>query len=32
MREVRVLRDDGRQTPILTNRQDLSAAMVACRT
>ena len=24
MREVRVLRDDGRQTPILTNRQDLS--------
>jgi len=31
MREVRVLRDDGRQTPILTNRQDLSAAMVAYR-
>ena len=31
MREVRVLRDDGRQTPILTNRQDLSAAMVAWR-
>jgi hypothetical protein len=31
MREVRVLRDDGRQTSILTNRQDLSAAMVAYR-
>jgi transposase len=31
MREVRVLRSDGRQTPILTNRQDLSAAMVAYR-
>ena len=31
MREVRVARDDGRQTPILTNRQDLSAAMVAYR-
>jgi hypothetical protein len=31
MREVRVLRDDGRQTPILTNRQDLSAVMVAWR-
>ncbi|MCK5439018.1 MAG: helix-turn-helix domain-containing protein [Gemmatimonadetes bacterium] len=31
MREVRVLRDDGRQTPIFTNRQDLSAAMVAYR-
>jgi len=31
MREVRVLRNDGRQTPILTNRQDLSAAMVAYR-
>ncbi|MHC4509912.1 MAG: putative transposase [Planctomycetota bacterium] len=31
MREVRVLRDDGRQTPIFTNRQDLSAVMVACR-
>jgi hypothetical protein len=29
MREVRVLRDDGRQTPILTNRQDLSAVTVA---
>ena len=29
MREVRVLRDDGRQTPILTNRHDLSAVMVA---
>lgn len=31
MREVRVLRDDGRQTSILTNRQDLSAVMVAWR-
>ena len=31
MREVRVLRDDGRQTPILTNRQDLSAVTVAYR-
>jgi hypothetical protein len=31
MREVRVLREDGRQTPILTNRQDLSAVMVAYR-
>jgi transposase len=31
MREVRVLRDGGRQTPILTNRQDLSAVMVAYR-
>jgi transposase len=31
MREVRVLRDDGRQTPILTNRQDLSAVMAAYR-
>ena len=31
MREVRVLRDDGRQTSILTNRQDLSAVMVAYR-
>jgi hypothetical protein len=31
MREVRVLRDDGRQTPILTNRHDLSAVMVAYR-
>lgn len=31
MREVRVLRDDGRQTPILTNRQDLSTVMVAYR-
>jgi transposase len=31
MREVRVLRDDGRQTPILTNREDLSAVMVAWR-
>lgn len=31
MREVRVLRDDGRQTPVLTNRQDLSAVMVPYR-
>jgi transposase len=31
MREVRILREDGRQTPILTNRQDLSAVMVAYR-
>jgi hypothetical protein len=31
MREVRVLREDGRQTPILTNRQDLAAAVVAYR-
>jgi transposase len=31
MREVRVLRDDGRQTSILTNRQDLSAVRVAWR-
>jgi transposase len=31
MREVRVLRDDGRQTPILTNRADLSAVQVAYR-
>jgi len=31
MREVRVLRDAGRQTSILTNRQDLSAVMVAYR-
>jgi len=31
MREVRVLRDDGRQTAILTNREDLSAVMVAWR-
>jgi transposase len=31
MREVRVLREDGRQTPILTNRQDLVAVMVAYR-
>jgi len=31
MREVRILRDDGRQTSILTNRQDLSAVMVAYR-
>jgi transposase len=31
MREVRVLREDGRQTAIFTNRQDLSAVMVAWR-
>ena len=31
MREVRVLREDGRQTSILTNRQDLSAVMVVYR-
>ena len=31
MREVRVLRENGRQTSILTNRQDLSAVMVAYR-
>jgi hypothetical protein len=31
MREVRVLRDDGRQTPIFTNRDDLSAVTVAYR-
>jgi transposase len=31
MREVRVLRHDGRQTSILTNRQDLSAVSVAYR-
>jgi transposase len=31
LREVRVLRDDGRQTAIFTNRQDLSAVMVAYR-
>jgi hypothetical protein len=31
MREVRVSRDDGRQTAIFTNRQDLSAVMVAYR-
>jgi prepilin-type processing-associated H-X9-DG protein len=31
MREVRVLREDERQTSILTNRQDLSAVMVAYR-
>jgi len=31
MREVRVLRDDGRQTSILANREDLSAVMVAWR-
>ncbi|NMC20946.1 MAG: hypothetical protein GYA33_11055 [Thermogutta sp.] len=31
MREVRVLREDSRQTAILTNRQDLAAAMVAYR-
>ena len=31
MREVRVLRDDGRQTSIFTNRQDLSGVAVAYR-
>lgn len=31
MREVRVLREDGRQTSILTPRQDLSAVQVAYR-
>jgi len=31
MREVRVLREDGRQTAIFTNRHDLSAVMVAYR-
>ncbi len=31
MRELRVLRDDGRQTSILTNREDLSAVMVPYR-
>jgi len=31
MREVRVMRDDGRQTSVLTNREDLSAAAVAWR-
>jgi transposase len=31
MREVRVLREDGRQTSIFTSRNDLSAAMVAYR-
>jgi hypothetical protein len=31
MREVRVLREDERQTSILTNREDLSAVMVAYR-
>jgi len=31
MREVRVLREDGRQTAILTNREDLSAVMVPYR-
>lgn len=31
MREVRVLRDDDRQTPILTNRTDLQAVEVAYR-
>lgn len=31
LREVRVLRDDGRQTPILTNRTDLDAVEVAYR-
>jgi len=32
MREVRVLRSDGRQTPILATREDLSAVTVAYRT
>jgi transposase len=31
LREVRVLRDEGRQTPILTNRTDLHAVEVAYR-
>ena len=31
MREVRVRREDGRQTPVLTNRQDLGAVEVAYR-
>jgi len=31
LREVRVLRDEGRQTPILTNRTDLDAVEVAYR-
>ena len=31
LREVRVRREDGRQTPILTNRQDLVAVEVAYR-
>jgi transposase len=31
MREVRVLREDGRQTSILTNREDLSVVMVPYR-
>ena len=31
MREVRVLREDDRQTAIFTNREDLSAVMVAWR-
>ena len=31
LREVRVARADGGQTPILTNRADLSAVAVACR-
>ena len=31
LREVRVLRDDGRQTPILTNRTDLQPVEVAYR-
>ena len=31
MREVRVQREDGRQTPILTNRQDLTVVEVAYR-
>jgi transposase len=31
LREVRILRDDGRQTPIFTNRTDLQAVEVAYR-
>jgi transposase len=31
MREVRILREDGRQTAVLTSRQDLSAVAVAYR-
>jgi hypothetical protein len=31
MREVRILRDDGRQTAVLTSRQDLSGVAVAYR-
>ena len=31
LREIRVLRDDGRQTPVLTNRHDLSAVAALVR-